>query len=171
MNPNQKSAVTFIVNYGFSSKMRYCLMIYYLLFRMQQVRRKRWQVNKMFLNRGRVTCWCWRYTVSVTAHSQQWLDWWRHFQFCREKGARMGRSHTNSTTASSVSTVKHQVAPCYNTDMCPAKLVRTKKSVNCQSLCNLYVLMHVVHLELYCIVLYSNACVFKSWVLFYFILF
>ena len=116
MNPNQKSAVTFIVNYGFSSKMRYCLMIYYLLFRMQQVRRKWWQVNKMFLNRGRVTCWCWRYTVSVTVHSQQWLDWWRCFQFCRERIYRWDVD-MQIQPQTSLSTIKHRVAPCYNTDM------------------------------------------------------
>ena len=147
MNPNQKSAVTFIVNYGFSSKMRYCLMIYYLLFRMQQVRRKWWQVNKMFLNRGRVTCWCWRYTVSVTVHSQQWLDWWRCFQFCRERIYRWDVD-MQIQPQTSVSTIKHRVALCYNTDMCPAKLVRTKKYVNCQ-VSVIYVLMHVVHLEFY----------------------
>ena len=47
-----------------------------------------------------------------------------------EKGYTDGMLDTQIQPQTSVSTVKHRVPPCYNTDMCPTKLVRTKKSVN-----------------------------------------
>ena len=154
MNPNQKSTVTFIVNYVFSSKMRFRLMI--LL----------WQVNKMFLNYGRVTCWPWRYSLSVTAHFQQCLDWWCQFQSCREKDIRMGQRHGNSTTnlsfnrkTSGCSVLQHWHVSC--------QTCQNKEICELTSLCNLCVLMHVVNLEFYLIFIF----IFIYFLFYYFLLF
>ena len=103
-------------------------------------------------------------TLSVTAHSQQWLDWWCQFQSCREKDVQMGQRHANSTTNLSFncktlgcSVFQHWHVSC--------QTCQNKEICELTSLCNLCVLMHVVNLEFYLIF------IFIFYFYFYFLLF